>query len=853
MSTPFAQRRNLLLSVAIGFSFWFFLFLNHPAVHAQSLLDRLKCPYQSKIVRSMGKITPNAQILFDDLDGDGLDESIEITNSKRDDNLSMIIMHNPFNKTIMGFNAAGRFDYLGKTDYDGDGQTDVIFSLTTQRDISLVKISPFHSQKEPEIVRLVWKKDFKALPGNVMLRNKIFDPEDPNHIFLAIITTFSQSPRYLLGFDLRSNKTFLKFPMGPIPESICTARFTGRKTKEILIGSYACANGAIANDMGDWKSWLVLLSRRGKVLFKKSLGGYNTITPLSPKPFLNQKGEPSVFVVRFCNGGHSKEADFVGIWNWAHRNNFPKLHFPQGIETQEPVFFKNPLTGKNEVIFFTKNGCLTSVDEDLKIIRMKKPSFIHHLESARVQGVANLLGDYRPELIVLGERRAYILTLDYHLLCSIPVKNQPKIVHGVERGKVDLFIEKQDGFGYIVSFGRNPIFYLFRGAVVLLLLILLYLPVAIRKRKQKIIQKRRLESNIFRAWVLESLDTGIIIFDHAGRLESINRKAREILGFSGEVEELEKEFLSRLQGHPFEILRNILRKLELSPGKKVEESLTVRQGDELVRYQISAEVLQDEAGHPLGKAISIRDETEMGRSRELIAWSEMAARLAHEIKIPLSSLLLASEKLKKIVEAIPSDAAKANPEKYLSYLFREIDRLEHIAETMMQLASIRQSEFVEINVNLALREALERVTSLFGKGIRLETNLDEDLPAVWGNFNQLVLAFENILKNSLDAVSVGDTIHVSSYLAQGLQGEKQGQVVVEISDTGIGIPENLQEKIFQPYFSNKEMGTGLGLSIVKKIIEDHFGHIRFESTEGIGTVFWIYLPPAKGAGQEEAE
>jgi len=146
-----------------------------------------------------------------------------------------------------------------------------------------------------------------------------------------------------------------------------------------------------------------------------------------------------------------------------------------------------------------------------------------------------------------------------------------------------------------------------------------------------------------------------------------------------------------------------------------------------------------------------------------------------------------------------------------------------------------------ISINKALEDIVMMVQHEFeGNGITLNVDLAEELPAVGGNGNYLQQVFLNLLINARDAMPNGGTITVSTALT-GFH------VSIRIGDTGTGIPKDLQEKIFKPFFSTKgEKGTGLGLSICSKIIAQHKGELRVESEVGKGTTFTIYLPVWRG-------
>lgn len=128
--------------------------------------------------------------------------------------------------------------------------------------------------------------------------------------------------------------------------------------------------------------------------------------------------------------------------------------------------------------------------------------------------------------------------------------------------------------------------------------------------------------------------------------------------------------------------------------------------------------------------------------------------------------------------------------------------------------------------------------------------LAPDLPSVHVDQEEMQTLFENLISNAVNAMPDGGTLTIATSLAQGLQlqmsdPDPKDYVVMEVMDTGTGIPRDLRGRLFQPFSSATHLGTGLGLTIVKKIVDDHNGHIEVSSEEDVGTAFLVYLPVMK--------
>jgi signal transduction histidine kinase len=222
-------------------------------------------------------------------------------------------------------------------------------------------------------------------------------------------------------------------------------------------------------------------------------------------------------------------------------------------------------------------------------------------------------------------------------------------------------------------------------------------------------------------------------------------------------------------------------------------------------------------------------QAQMVQAAKLAAIGELAAGIAHEIKNPLQVLMLH-------LELVQSGRPLPN---WIDMFSKQLKRLSDITLRLMNFSRNASEEVATepIDVNRAMEDIVMMVQHEFeGNGITMDLSFAKDLPAVGGNANYLQQVFLNLLINARDAMPGGGTISVAT-------GTTGFHVSIRIADTGCGIPEELREKIFKPFFSTKgDKGTGLGLAICSKIVAQHKGELRVESEVGKGTVFTIFLP-----------
>jgi two-component system, NtrC family, sensor kinase len=216
----------------------------------------------------------------------------------------------------------------------------------------------------------------------------------------------------------------------------------------------------------------------------------------------------------------------------------------------------------------------------------------------------------------------------------------------------------------------------------------------------------------------------------------------------------------------------------------------------------------------------------------LSSLGRMAAGIAHEINNPLAGILLYSSNLvKKVPETGPL-------KKGLEVIIRETIRCRGIIQDLLEFSREKEPVKVLADLNGVINKALSILANEFRiNRISLEKRLSDNLPNVLIDVNQIEQVFINFFMNALEAIQGQGSVSVRSYMDEDNHG-----VVVEVEDSGMGIPQEHLEKIFEPFFSTKAKGTGLGLAVNYGIIQKHGGQIRVSSQPGRGTTMTIRLP-----------
>jgi len=271
-------------------------------------------------------------------------------------------------------------------------------------------------------------------------------------------------------------------------------------------------------------------------------------------------------------------------------------------------------------------------------------------------------------------------------------------------------------------------------------------------------------------------------------------------------------------------------------------------------------------GNSSGVVLVIEDLTELLNAQRASAWQEVARRMAHEIKNPLTPIQLSAERIAKnffgnsSFALSPSSVAddskdlssdikgqrtkdKGQIEKIIeestTTILREVDSLKAMVDEFSQFARLPTAKLESENVNDVINQAIALYEDRLD-GVKLETDLAENLPNAMLDDEQLRRVFVNLIENAVEAF---DELQTDKQISlRTFHDEKSDLIIAEISDNGNGIAPADFQKLFQPYFSTKDRGTGLGLAIVQRIIIEHGGRIRAAANVPKGAKFLLELP-----------
>jgi two-component system sensor histidine kinase AtoS len=276
---------------------------------------------------------------------------------------------------------------------------------------------------------------------------------------------------------------------------------------------------------------------------------------------------------------------------------------------------------------------------------------------------------------------------------------------------------------------------------------------------------------------------------------------------------------------------------------------------------ISTSVVKDEQNKMLGVAVLLNDVTEIKRLQNEIAFKEkmaalgkMSSGLAHELRNSMGVILGFCKLLKKSAIGRSASGGKATDQtstgmnhtvhttdEIVRDIFNEAMSMESLIQRFLIFAKPFDLKIEKVNLKNVIDECIKALEEKLEKNkIKFGVKSEPDLPTILGDRLLLRQSFQNLIQNSIEAMSLGGELSID--LRETKTYLKEKFIKIEIYDTGCGIEKEDQKKIFNPFFTSKENGTGLGLSLVKKIISLHNGEIELESEINKGTTFKIYLP-----------
>jgi len=342
--------------------------------------------------------------------------------------------------------------------------------------------------------------------------------------------------------------------------------------------------------------------------------------------------------------------------------------------------------------------------------------------------------------------------------------------------------------------------------------------------------------------VLRNVAAGVVSVDAEGHIRTINKSSESIFSLRAE-DVLNRHYSEVLQANHMEIASKFIEMHQMTKQRTLQRQVRSLVGNRLMTLLVTVSILQDEEGQYLGIVVVFDDLTELEKAQRMAAWREVARRIAHEIKNPLTPIQLSAQRLRrKYLQRFTEDGKVFD--ECTRTIINQVDELKLLVNEFSNFARMPTANPSPND----LAEIVQETLSLFRES-HPSTNFifeqQDPLPLLDLDREQMKRVMINLLDNAVAAVDGDGEIRVNLSFDEILK-----IVRLEVSDNGPGIPAEDKIGMFEPYFSTKEKGSGLGLAIVSNIIADHQGFIRVRDNQPQGTTIVIELP---GGSRTSAE
>ncbi|MFQ5671884.1 MAG: ATP-binding protein [Nitrospinales bacterium] len=351
--------------------------------------------------------------------------------------------------------------------------------------------------------------------------------------------------------------------------------------------------------------------------------------------------------------------------------------------------------------------------------------------------------------------------------------------------------------------------------------------------------------------LLENIGAGVISIDRKGRITTLNKAAEKILNIQNR-DILGTSYKDAFDRAFHEPIRNMTRQMSESGAKgSLEKQIELMVGENHLTLLVNINVLQDTGKKYLGLVIVFEDLTQMIKAQKIAAWREVAQGIAHEIKNPLTPILLNTQRLRKKFQENKEDFARIFNES-IGIITQEVEDMQELLEQFLRFSRLPAPNPQPVS----LSKIIDNVSVLYkdhDKKMEIKTNYDPNLNLINIDPEQFRRLFINLFENARDAINGKGIIEISTRL-----NTQKKRVNIEFSDNGVGISSASRDKLFLPYYTTKKRGMGLGLAIVNRIVIDHNGAIQVRDNYPRGTVFSIELPyspvyPKPGRDRSESK
>ncbi|MBN1276226.1 MAG: HAMP domain-containing protein [Deltaproteobacteria bacterium] len=410
---------------------------------------------------------------------------------------------------------------------------------------------------------------------------------------------------------------------------------------------------------------------------------------------------------------------------------------------------------------------------------------------------------------------------------TIPIKELAEATNRIASGNYDFFIdlEAKDEIGALVnSFNRMT------------------LDLKTGKNKLEMANRQLIKSNLeleqrrlYMEIVLANVAAGVVSADANGKILTVNKSAEKMLNITNPASIIGKNYKEILSNEYSRIIDGFINDEGLFKKGFLRRQIKIPLENKNLAILVYLNVLRDDRQNYLGLVAVFEDLSEIEKSQRMAAWREVATRIAHEVKNPLTPIQLSAQRLRKRYgKKLENEEGKVFHE-CTEMIIRQVEELKRLVNEFSNFARMPASNPAPADIREIISEALSLYKEAH-KDVSFIFRHASDIPVFNLDREQIKRVIINLLDNAIEAIDAKGEVFIDLRYDNVLQ-----MVCIEIADKGRGISPENKTRIFEPYFSTKKGGTGLGLAIVNTIITDHNGFIRIQDNKPKGTKFIIEL------------
>jgi two-component system nitrogen regulation sensor histidine kinase NtrY len=324
-----------------------------------------------------------------------------------------------------------------------------------------------------------------------------------------------------------------------------------------------------------------------------------------------------------------------------------------------------------------------------------------------------------------------------------------------------------------------------------------------------------------------------VVVDHEGTVTAMNAAGRRLL--AAEASAVGRRLQDGLEGPGREEVVGLVERVLSGRATRQEREVLVPARGRDRHLAATVVSLPGHLGSPPGAVLVLDDLTLLMRAQKVAAWGEVARKLAHEIKNPLTPIQLSAQRVRKAYLKSAPDFEKVLTE-CTAAIVDEVEALKNLVDEFAQFARMPPANLAPGSLHDVIDQALSLYDGLFAN-VRIDRRLAPDLPPLRLDANQMKRVLINLVDNAIQATEEKGTVVIATEFDRA-----QSRARLSVADDGPGIPPEDRDRLFVPHFSTRKRGSGLGLAIVSRIVQEHRGAIRVEDNQPQGARFVVELP-----------